>query len=124
MSRKEAPIYIEAHDLTRWVVEKAATWPAPALLAPQVTQASTELLSSVSQALTFTRNRRDHLNRADEAIVKLRVLLRVARDMGQISPSAHRFACSRLSAIGSMLGGWLRRLSSTNAKEMEDPAPN
>jgi len=110
MSWRDAPLYVEAHDLSRWVLERASVWPPPALLAPRVAAATTELLTAISLALTFPQGRASYLHQADEEIVRLRMLLRLARDLGMISPGGLRFASGRLRTIGRMVGGWLRRL--------------
>lgn len=71
--------------------------------------AASALLVGVSLALTFPENRADHQRAADEAIVRLRVRLRVARDLGLLSAGAHRHLAGLLISSGRMLGGWRKR---------------
>ena len=109
MSWRDAPLYVEAFDLTRWVTERAGSWEHEPL-ARLATGSACELVSSVSLALTFPATRARHLEGADEGIVRLRTLLRIARAQGLLSGGALRFAAGRLEAIGRMVGGWRKRL--------------
>lgn len=63
----------------------------------------------VSLALTFPASRSRHLEAADEAVVRLRELLRLAQELGLISPGGLRYASGRLLVIGRMIGGWRKR---------------
>ena len=49
------------------------------------------------------------LQAADEAVVRLRDLLRLAEVLGLLLPGALRQLTGQLSAIGRMIGGWRRR---------------
>ena len=49
-------------------------------------------------------------NGPDHAIVRLRVLLRLARDIGLVSAGGLRHASGRLRTIGRMVGGWRKRM--------------
>lgn len=121
MSWDQAPIYVEAHDLSRWVVERVQAWPRERdrHLGRPVLAAACELLSSVSLALTFPETRIAHLRQADESVVRLRVLLRLARDTCLISPGGLRHAQGRLRAIGRMIGGWRRRVRTRASSSSE-----
>jgi len=110
MSWREAPLYVESHDLALWVLERSRAWPEPGPLGTQIAVAACDLVVEVSLALTFRVGRVEHLRHADEAIVRLRTLLRLARDLGLVSPRGLRFATGRLRAIGRMLGGWRKRV--------------
>lgn len=119
MSWRDAPLYVQAHDLTRWVLERAGSWKERGgePLAGPVAEAVCELLGSLSLALTFPETRADHLQKADEALVRLRVLLRVARDLTLISPGGLRYAEGQLLAIGRMLGGWRKRTNDLSRRD-------
>jgi len=118
VSWRDAPLYVEAHDLARWTLERTARRPgASPGLSTAIDLAAVGLLSSVSLALTFPATRVQHLADADQAVVRLRVLLRVARDLGLVTGGGLRFAAGRLDAVGRMLGGWQRRLARPAAPE-------
>jgi len=118
MSWRDAPLYVEAHDLARWTLERTATRHAASPgLCRAVDRAAVQLVCSVSLALTFPAGRVQHLEDADQAVVCLRVLLRLARDAGLLTGRGLRFASGRLDAVGRMLGGWQRRLARPAPRE-------
>ena len=112
MSWRDATVYVEAHDLARWVLERTNSWPPTSdrHLGGPVAGAACDLLEEVSLALTFPRSRSLHLEAADEAIVRLRVLLRLAQSLALVSGGGLRFAAARLRKIGRMVGGWRKRI--------------
>ena len=122
VSWHDAPLYVESHDLGRWVIEKASSWPSDAHLAALVTTAGCDLVTAVSLALTFPSDRAEHLCEADRSIVRLRTLLRLAKDLSLISPAGLRFAHGRLQAIGRMVGGWRKRVANANSATPFDEA--
>ncbi len=121
MSWRDAPLYVEAHDLARWVLERAASWPPERdrLLAPPLAAAACDLVTEVALALTFPHSRARHLERADHAIVRVRTLLRLARDLALISAGGLRFAAGRLQVIGRMVGGWRKRVERRDRQEVD-----
>lgn len=125
MSWRHAPLYVEAHDLARWIGERSKDWPADARgsLGSRLVAAACDLLVAVALALTFPRPRRRHLETADEAIVHCRTLLRVARDVGLLSPGGARFAAGRLREIGRMVGGWRKKLERRPGRAAAEQAP-
>lgn len=120
MSWHDAPLYVESHDLGRWVIEKASSWPTDAHLGALVTAAGCDLVTAISLALTFPSRRAEHLYDADRSIVRLRTLLRLAKDLNLISPAGLRFAHGRLRTIGRMVGGWRKRVATTATECKED----
>ena len=121
MSWRDAPLYVESHDLARWLHERTREWPAARPLRRRLSGASCDLLEAVSLALTFPGERREYLKRADAAIVRVRVLLRLTRDLGQLSPGGVRYASGRLREIGRMVGGWIRRVERARGPPQAEP---
>lgn len=111
MSWRDAPLYVRSHDLTRWILERVDTWEGRTAqgLAGSIANAAQGVLCSVSLALTFPKEREEHLSASDRDIVRLRVLLRLAKDLDLLSPGRHRYASGELLEIGRMLGGWRKR---------------
>ncbi len=124
MSWRDAPLYVEAHDLARWTLERTNAWASrdDRHLAPLVAGGACDLLTAVSLALTFPATRAIHLEEADHGIVRLRVLLRVARGLGLLSAGGLRFASGRLTAMGRMVGGWRKRARSARSPPVDRPA--
>ena len=106
----QAPLYVQSFDLARWLAEKAEDrrgGPHAALLA-QASTAAAELLLAIGLALTFPSLRVRNLERADEQVVRARLLLRLACELGALSPGGLRHASNELDEIGRMIGGWRR----------------
>ena len=114
MSWRDAPLYVEAYDLARWLLKHTENWPAESTMRARLSHAGCELVEAVSLALTFPRQRSDHLLRADASIVRVRILLRLACDLELLSRRGVRFACGRLRLIGRMVGGWSKRVERSN----------
>ena len=109
MSWRDAPLYVESYDLSRDLMDRATRKPADLYL-KEATPLALEILDRVSLALTFPDRRVPLLRQADEAVVRLRMRLRLAIEAGSLSSGAFRKLSGQLLAIGRMLGGWQRRL--------------
>ncbi len=121
MSWRDAPLYVEAHDLAAWVLERTGGWRVEAAaLAGATSAAACDLVTATSLALTFPDRRAVHLEQADESIVRLRTLLRLARRLGWLSAGGLRFAAGRLRAIGRMVGGWRKRVRHTSRRQTRE----
>jgi hypothetical protein len=108
VSWRRAPLYVEAHELAVWLGrhfdgERART------LDVELARTGDELLFQVARALAFPGAREQALLAADEAVLRLRVLARVACERARLAPRELRFAAARLERIGRMLGGWRRQ---------------
>lgn len=108
MSWRDARLYVETFDVALWVTERVRTLPQDPMSA-ELLGAAADLVDSASLALTFPADRADHLRRADEAIVRLRIRLRLAQSLGMLSEGGTRDALARLALIGKMVGGWRKR---------------
>ncbi len=122
MSWRDAPLYVEAHDLSRWLLERARAWDSPndSLLGRRMTSHTCEVVEKVALALTFPATRAQHLEAVDHRVVTLRMQLRLAVDLGLLSAGAHRYAAGRLDAVGRMLGGWRKRLARRRSGQPHD----
>lgn len=108
MSKKDAPLYVRAHDLACDLHRRFVDGPQPALRHRLLVE-SQELLCQVSLALAFIEGRAERQAAADHAVTRLKVLVRVARDVELISEGAARHVGDELVEIGRMIGGWRRR---------------
>lgn len=119
MTVAEAPLYVRAHDLAVWVARTTAAWPPSARdLAVAARAAARELAVAAALALTFPADRPAHLRRADEGIVRLRELLRVAVDLDVLKREGLRHAAAELADIGRMVGGWRKRIAGRRRAEV------
>ncbi len=107
---KHAPLYTRTYDLTCWLVFRmdecaARRWPQ---IANRVMESAFGLLNATTIALSFPSGRAHAREQADHEAARLRVVLRVAAEVGALSNRQHTFAASELTIIGRMLGGWSR----------------
>ncbi len=107
---RQAPLYVDAHDLCVWLEDRLGVGSETRAVVTQTLSTAHALLTSIATALAFPDTRHRDVREADAAATRLRVLLRVVRDVGLIATSSHRHAQSRIDKIGRMLGGWRRHL--------------
>jgi catechol-2,3-dioxygenase len=67
----------------------------------------------IGAAMSSNRSRRAQLQAADVDLVKVRKYLRLARDMEWLSPRQYEFAAAQVTEIGSLLGGWMKKVNPT-----------
>lgn len=124
---RRAPLYVDCHDLARWLHERRLAAAADTMLGRLADEASI-LLSSVACALSFPDDRGTSLLAADRSVVRLRVHVRLAVEVGSLRPNAQRFLTAQLDRIGRQIGGWRRhaaepRRSRRLASEPNTPPP-
>jgi hypothetical protein len=107
----DAKVYVRGHDLACWLLREVEGWdPVPrTLLGEPLVAEARRLVLSTCVALTFMEVRAEQAWEADQAVVRLRELLRLAAAHGSLAPSSHRYAQGELLEIGRMVGGWRKR---------------
>lgn len=109
MSRRDAPLYVHCHDFARDLLPRVESGGHPVLRGAIATE-SIELLGAVSEALAFPGEARAQaLRSADRHVARLKVLLRLALDLGVVGEAGAHHAGARLVEIGRMVGGWRKR---------------
>lgn len=109
----DAMLQDRCEDFARWLLTRVRAWPdnAARLLGEPLFAEARALLGATSLALAFRAERAAHLRAADEALGRLRALLRLAEtDPPLLDPTAVAEAAEQLTAIGRILGGWRKRL--------------
>jgi len=84
MSWRAAPLYVRVHDLARDLLPRVESGPCPSLR-HRIAAEVQELLCEVSLALTFVAGRADHQAAADRSVTRLKVLVRLAHDVGVLN---------------------------------------
>lgn len=103
---REAPLYVHAHDLARWVLANVG---GDGALTRRLHEGALALLDAVVLALKGDE-REVRLTEADDANALLRVHVRLARELGLVDDRRLLFLTRELDSIGRQIGGWLRRL--------------
>ena len=104
---ERAPIFTAAFRLARWTLEtfdrRAGT------LAPAICRHALAVLEALALALKG-RDRELRLDDADEALIRLRLGLRLAAEIGLIEERQMLHALSLADDVGRQLGGWYRSM--------------
>jgi len=104
---ERAPIYVDCMALCEWLLDKFDQ--TPGVLGPDLCRCALALVQAVVLALK-DRDRDTQIDLADEQLIRLRVLLRLAVDTGRLSDRQYGFALDKVGLIGRQLGGWARSL--------------
>jgi len=103
----QAPLFVDALALNQWLLERFATAAHP--LEQRVLRLALDLLECLTLALKG-RNRDLRIEQADELLIRLRVLLRLAADSGRLHADQYAYVLGRIDSIGRQLGAWRRSL--------------
>jgi hypothetical protein len=117
MSVQPAPLYTRSYALCLEVFRRTQRFPRPlrAVIGVRLESSGMDLVESVSAALTNVECRDLEQHRADAALVRLRVALRLARDLGALPPGLADSFIVEADALGKMLGGWRRHTRPSHA---------
>ena len=103
----QAPLFVDALALAQWLLNHFDGAAGP--LAARIAAGALDLLEAVTLALK-NRRRDEQIELADELLIRLRVLLRLAADSGQLTSEQYGHVLERVDEIGRQLGGWQRSL--------------
>lgn len=107
--RPEPVIVTKSYDLARWLLDRTARFPrAYRFGLGEAIQREVLALQSALLTASFTRDRVAALRAASLAHTRLRVLVRLARDVQCLSTKQYVFIIPTIEEVGRMLGGWSR----------------
>ncbi len=102
---EHTPLYVDCMALCEWLLDKFDQ--VPGVLGPSLCRCSLELLQAVVLALK-DRDRDTQIDLADEQLIRLRILLRLAVETGRLSDRQYGFVLDKVDAMGRQAGGWAR----------------
>lgn len=123
MNRDAPSIYVRAHDLAVDLHKMRASTAAPDLLVALRAEGRA-VLGEVSLALAFVAGRAEHVDGAERALARLKVLVRLASDVGVIDLAARERLGEQVATIGRMIGGWRRHAHRPPDLVSRGEAPN
>lgn len=106
---REAPIYIQTHDMLDWIVGHLEHWPRQQrfFLARQVMEAATGFYRALLRARKVKGTARaESLVAADVELECLKGLLRLGQERHYMSVGQYAHVSGMLAEIGRQLGGW------------------
>ena len=95
------------HRFAVWLVPTVENVPRRQkfLLGDRLQATALDVLERLIEA-TYTRDRRGHLNAANLGIEKLRLLCRLAKNLGHLDQRRYEHAAHSLDETGRLIGGW------------------
>ena len=73
----------------------------------QIEKTFLEILEGIIQA-NQEKNKLPYLKKISVELDKLRILIRLSKDLKFISIRQYKFAAEKINEIGKMLGGWIK----------------
>lgn len=101
---------IEAHyQFLLWLLPAVEKFPRSHkfTLGDRIENAALNVLEALVEA-TYTRQRTQHLQRANLGIEKLRFLIRLAADLKLLDRRRYEYAARTLDDTGRLIGGWMK----------------
>jgi hypothetical protein len=103
----QAPLFVDALALAQWLMAHFAI--PGAALETQLVTLGLELPQVLTLALK-NRCRDERIEEADELLIRLRVLLRLAVECGRLTSDQYGHVLERVDVIGAQLGAWKKSL--------------
>lgn len=107
----QMPIFTRTFDLLSWLLPTTNHFPRSHRhdFARRLLDAAFDLREFLEEAnLRGRAARRERLDRADEALGRMRVYLRLAADWGWLTTGQHEHVAGMTSEVGRLLGGWMK----------------
>lgn len=102
-------IFEKTYELILWIYPAVNRFPKTQrfVLGQQVENTVLNLLKLIIQA-NAERNKLPYLKQTSIELDKLRILIRLCKDLRFLSIKQYEFAVSKINEIGKMLGGWIK----------------
>lgn len=109
MPRKPPPLLHDVYDLTLDLYRLVPSFPKSQrfVLGQRIENASLDVLFGIDGA-NEAGQRMTALDRASRGLDQLRLLLRLAKDLGFVRMESHEGISVRIDDVGKKLGGWKR----------------
>ena len=110
---------LEAHyQFLAWLAPTVEKYPKSHKfsLGDRIMSLSLDLLECLIEA-TYTKDRLQHLRRANLGIEKLRFLLRLSADLRVLDRKRYEHAARTLDETGRMVGGWIKADHASTARQ-------
>ena len=103
-------VVTKAYDLLLWLVNHVGKFPRSHrfVLGERIETAMLEVVLALVEA-SYVREKISFLKRANLELEKIRILVRLGKDLGFTSVRQYEFASQELVTLGQQVGGWLRQ---------------
>lgn len=103
----DPPLFVLWYDFLKWLIEKTDKFPRKVrfTLSSRIENLGLDIVESLVEA-RYSRDKADALRSIDLGMEKLRVLLRIAHDLGHLDHKGYEYAARQMAEAGKMVGGW------------------
>jgi len=103
------PIFEKTYELILWLYPTVNKFPKSQrfILGQHIENTILEILEEVIET-NQKRNKAPFLKKISVKLDKLRILIRLSKDLKFISIRQYSFAAEKINEIGKMLGGWIK----------------
>ena len=103
----EISVVVKTYDFILWLLPHLAKFSRDHrfTLGNRMEEGAQDILELLVEA-SYTREKRELLRKANMRLERLRYLVRLAKDMKQMSLSQYEFAAHAMQEIGMEIGGW------------------
>ncbi|NLH47508.1 MAG: diversity-generating retroelement protein Avd [Myxococcales bacterium] len=110
--KKDLPAIQKAYDLAKEVLVRLAKFPRDHkfTLGDRIADNVLTVLELLVQA-AYTKKKVDLLDEANIRLERLRMLLRLSRELGALSDKGYEHVMGILTDLGQQLGGWRKQAS-------------
>lgn len=105
----ESPIFTRTYDLLRWLLPVTVKFPRAQrfVLAERVQKTALDFQEQLIDAGRAAQPK-PLLQRADTPLTKLRLYLRLCRDLELLTGGQYEHVARQVNEVGRLLGGWLK----------------
>jgi len=117
-------MFIKVYDLCMWMMQKTVKFPKSQrfVLAQKIDNILIGMLESIVVA-NMRKDKSEKLIELSESLERLRILLRLSKDMTFLPLKGYEFATKEVDEIGRMLGGWIKQQKAAPIKGSDRNPP-
>lgn len=106
---QDLKIFEKTYELILWIYPAVNKFPKTQrfVLGQQIENTMLNLLKGIIQA-NAERSKLPYLKQVSVELDKLRILIRLSKDLKFINIKQYEFAVIKINEIGKMLGGWIK----------------
>lgn len=110
MANQKFLVIKRGYDFSKWLLQHTGKFPKSYRfsVAAKLENAVLEFVELTSVA-NVRKDKLPLLRRADESLVKLRLLFRLSYEMRFINLKSYEYGSKQLVELGKLLGGWIKK---------------
>lgn len=110
-SEPDTPVLVAYYDILGWILDRIEKFPKNQrfVFGQRLANHAVDVLELIVSAIYNKRERRALLKNANLKLQTVRILIRLCCDRKMVSTRQYMHAAEKLTEVGAMLGGWLKR---------------